>query len=204
MTPGEPAQTFRGRSAAHPPPRQFPSTRVSALLFWHTLVFLHVSHCCGDTPSRDLLGTSGACPAGTTAVDTFAGAGGEWTACEDFSLPGGAISLVQPNGQMQWFPKSHSVYGSSNGASAFFPTHPDPCHTCRCALCPHSRPLSGGVCLFSLLQDCGCGLHHSPCLLTSVILGRRCRLNRAQLPPVFPVVKHWTRPIDQRPSTTSI
>ena len=51
-----------------------------------------------------------ACPAALTRVDGFALNGSNWTACEDLSLPGGALALLSSGGEAEWFTKSHEPY----------------------------------------------------------------------------------------------
>ena len=59
------------------------------------------------------------CPGKMTQVDTFDCNGGTCVACEDLQQPGGSIAVMQPSGNLEWFSKSYSVYGSADDQSYY-------------------------------------------------------------------------------------
>ena len=54
----------------------------------------------------------GACPAGMTKADHFTHAGASWQACEDISVPGGALALVPDDDSTRpvWLAKTYEQY----------------------------------------------------------------------------------------------
>jgi hypothetical protein len=60
------------------------------------------------------------CPGSTSLIESFEIGGKAWQACEDLKVPDGALVLVSKDGQEEWFPKSYSMYGSSNDEDPSF------------------------------------------------------------------------------------
>ena len=61
-----------------------------------------------------------ACPGGITQIDTFEINGTAWSACEDLQQPGGSIALVSGSGDVEWFSKTYSAYGTSASDSKYY------------------------------------------------------------------------------------
>ena len=61
-----------------------------------------------------------ACPGGITQIDTFDINGTAWSACEDLQQPGGSIVLVSGSGDVEWFSKTYSAYGTSASDSKYY------------------------------------------------------------------------------------
>ena len=86
------------------------------------------------------------CPGSTSPIDSFEIDGTAWRACEDLQVPDGALVLVSADGEEEWFPKTYSMYGSSNDKviirwpSRCFATSDCRCRLERTILSPHGNP----------------------------------------------------------------
>jgi hypothetical protein len=59
------------------------------------------------------------CPSGMSQMDSVEITGTAWLVCEDLQQPSGAVALVSAD-DLAWFPKSYSMYGSSNDEDASY------------------------------------------------------------------------------------
>ena len=60
------------------------------------------------------------CPEGVEQVDSFQLNGTAWVACEDLQQPGGALVLASAAGEIEWFTKTYSPYGTNASDTEYY------------------------------------------------------------------------------------